>query len=85
MVRRIFAFILLCAISVGIVLVDRHTGSESIGATSAIVDLAGFPQVPDGTRISTSWFCPGAAAGDGISSASVVIVNPTEGDAPWES
>ena len=79
-VRRIFSFVLLCAVCVGIILVDRHTGTESIGATSAIVDLAGFPQVPDGTRISTSWFCPGAAAGDGISSASVVIVNPTEGD-----
>lgn len=68
----------MCAVGGIVVAVDSHVGKESIGATSAIVDFAGFPQVPEGTRISTSWFCPGAAAGDGITAASVVIVNPSD-------
>ena len=78
--RRVFSFALLSAVVAVVVVVDRHTGSESVGASSAIVDFAGFPQVVDEARISTSWFCPGAAAGDGIDGASVTVVNPSDGD-----
>ena len=78
--RRVFSFALLSAVVAMVVVVDRHTGSESVGASSAIVDFAGFPQVVDEARISTSWFCPGAAAGDGIDGASVTVVNPSDGD-----
>ena len=67
LLRRAVAFVLLAAVSAVVVVVDRHSGKESVGASSAIVEFAGFPQASDGTRISTSWFCPGAAAGDGIS------------------
>ena len=80
LLRRVVAFVLLCGVSAVVVVVDRHSGKQSVGASSAIVEFAGFPQASDGTRISTSWFCPGAAAGDGISSASVVIVNPSDSD-----
>ena len=80
LLRRAVSFLLLCAVSAAVVIVDRHSGKESVGASSAIVEFAGFPQASDGTRISTSWFCPGAAAGDGISSASIVVVNPGDAD-----
>ena len=80
LIRRFISFVLLCGIVAVVLVVDRHSGEEQSGASSAIVDFAGFPQGSSGARISTSWFCPGAAAGDGISSASVVIVNPSDGD-----
>ena len=80
LLRRVVSFLLLCAVSAVIVVVDRHSGEQSVGASSAIVAFAGFPQASNGTRISTSWFCPGAAAGDGISSASVVVVNSSDKD-----
>jgi len=76
--RRLFATMLLAATVVGIVAIDRYQVTIGEGASSAIISLGGFPQVSGGTRISSSWFCPGAAAGDGISSASVVIVNPSD-------
>lgn len=80
LLRRAVAFVLLAGVSAVVVVVDRHSGKESVGASTAIVEFAGFPQASDGTRISTSWFCPGAAAGDGISSASIVVVNPSDTD-----
>ena len=80
LLRRAVALILLAAVSAVVVVVDRHSGKESVGASTAIVEFAGFPQASDGTRISTSWFCPGAAAGDGISSASIVVVNPSDAE-----
>lgn len=67
----------LVAVAMGvIVFVDSQQGEPPEGATAAVDAYAGFPQVSSGRRISTSWFCPGAAAGDGIEGAQVVIVNP---------
>ena len=80
LLRRAISFLLLCAVTAVVIVVDRHSGKQSVGASSAIVEFAGFPQASDGARISTSWFCPGAAAGDGISSASVIVVNPGDSD-----
>lgn len=76
LVRRTLATALIAAAVGGIVAVDRYEGSAAEGARSALNSLAGFPQVESGRRISTSWFCPGAAGGDGIEAASVTISNP---------
>lgn len=75
-VRRLLATVVIGLAVAGIVAVDRHTGAATDGAQSALNSLAGFPQVESGRRISTSWFCPGAAGGDGIEAASVTISNP---------
>lgn len=80
LVRRVLATALIAAAGAGIVAVDRYEGSASEGAQSALNSLAGFPQVESGRRISTSWFCPGAAGGDGIEAASVTISNPGDAD-----
>ena len=61
---------------VAVVAIDRQGGQKSVGAAGGLVSLGGFPQAVSGTRISTSWFCPGAAAGDGLDKANVVISNP---------
>ena len=74
--RRLFATLLILGALAGVVYVDRQGGGTSEGARSALVSLAGFPQTHSNHRISTSWFCPGAAAGDGLSAASVTISNP---------
>ncbi|MFN5841129.1 MAG: hypothetical protein ACK45J_08975, partial [Acidimicrobiaceae bacterium] len=74
--RRIFATLLVVVALASVVAIDQQGGKKSVGASLALVDLAGFPQAPAGSRISTSWFCPGAAAGDGLDGASVVISNP---------
>jgi hypothetical protein len=79
-VRRGISVLLVAAASAAIVVVDRQDASRPEGATAAVDAFAGFPQVSSGSRISTSWFCPGAAAGDGIESAQVVIVNPGDSD-----
>ena len=76
LVRRIVSTLLILSALGVVIAVDRYKSDTPIGASSALVNFAGFPQVPEGTRISTSWFCPGIAAGDGITSGSVVIVNP---------
>lgn len=79
-VRRIFATTVIAAAVAGVVAIDRHEGTVTEGAQSAVNVLAGFPQVETGRRISTSWFCPGAAGGDGIEAASVTISNPGDTD-----
>lgn len=74
--RRIFGVAVVAAVFASVVAIDRRDSQVSVGATSALIPLAGFPQMTERSRISTSWFCPGAAAGDGIDAASVVIANP---------
>ena len=74
--RRLAGSALIVGLAGLVVYVDRQGGGVREGASSALVSLAGFPQATDGDRISSSWFCPGVAAGDGISAASVVLANP---------
>lgn len=76
LLRRIVGTALISAALAGVIAIDRHEDAGPTGASSALVTLAGFPQTQEGSRISTSWFCPGAAAGDGLDGASVVIANP---------
>lgn len=73
--RRVLNTALILAVIGTAVMVDRREPGPSEGATVALAQFAGFPHISSGGRISTSWFCPGAAAGDGIESASVVIAN----------
>lgn len=75
-VRRILGTVLIVAAGVGVIAIDKHGGAAPDGAASALVTLSGFPQAVSGSRISTSWFCPGAAAGDGLDGATVVFANP---------
>ena len=75
-VRRIAGTIIIAALLAGVIAIDRHEDARPTGASSSLVTLAGFPQTQEGSRISTSWFCPGAAAGDGLDGASVVLANP---------
>lgn len=79
--RRLFATLLVVGALASVVAIDQQGGKKSTGASLALVELGGFPQAPSGSRISTSWFCPGAAAGDGLDAASVVLSNP--GDVPY--
>lgn len=83
-VRRIArraSSVVLVAVAVGaIVFVDSRDGAVPEGASAAVDEFAGFPQVSAGRRISTSWFCPGAAAGDGIEAARVIVVNPGDSE-----
>jgi hypothetical protein len=74
--RRVLNTALIVSVVAVAIAVDRRDSAPSEGATVAIARFAGFPHLAAGGRISTSWFCPGAAAGDGIESASVVIANP---------
>jgi hypothetical protein len=73
--RRVINTTLILAVIGTAVMVDRREPGPSEGATVALAQFAGFPHISSGGRISASWFCPGAAAGDGIESASVVIAN----------
>ncbi len=77
-VRRVIGTVLLVSAGAGVIAIDRQGGAQPDGAASALVTLGGFPQVAAGSRISTSWFCPGAAAGDGLDAATVVISNSGE-------
>jgi hypothetical protein len=77
-VRRIIGTVLIVAAGAGVIAIDRQGGAAQDGAASALVTLGGFPQAVAGSRISTSWFCPGAAAGDGLDAATVVISNPSD-------
>ncbi len=79
-VRRLFATCVVAAVISVVFYVDQQGGKVSDGASSALIELGGFPQSPSGSRISTSWFCPGAAAGDGLDAASVVLSNPSDTD-----
>jgi hypothetical protein len=78
--RRLLGICVVGVMFGAVIVIDRQNDPIDIGATSALVPLAGFPQAVSGSRISTSWFCPGAAAGDGITGAFVVIANPSDGD-----
>lgn len=74
--RRAASVVLVAAAVGAIVFVDTRDNTVPEGASAAVDEFAGFPQVSAGRRISTSWFCPGAAAGDGIEEAQVILVNP---------
>ena len=78
--RQVLGFLLVAAGVTGIVIVDRHSVPTSEGAAAASGVLSAFPQVAESRRISSSWFCPGAAGGDGVTSASVNISNPGDTD-----
>lgn len=78
--RRAVTLLLIVAAVTGIVLVETRESPPEEGASLALVSLSGYPQATETPRISTSWFCPGAAAGDGITAASVVISNPGDTD-----
>ena len=78
--RRALGFVLVIAGITAIVLVDRHRSGEREGAAAATRVLSAFPQVSGSRTISSSWFCPGAAAGDGVTAAYVNISNPGETD-----
>lgn len=75
-VRRIASTIVVVAVGAGVVAVDARDRGAREGASAAIDRYAGFPQVSSVRRISTSWFCPGVAAGDGVEAGNVVVVNP---------
>lgn len=75
-VRRIASTIVVAAVGAGVVAVDIRERGAREGASAAIDKYAGFPQVSSVRRISTSWFCPGVAAGDGVAAGNLVIVNP---------
>lgn len=77
-IRRMIGTVLIVAAGAGVIAIDRQGGATQDGAASALVTLGGFPQAVAGSRISTSWFCPGAAAGDGLDAATVVISNPSD-------
>lgn len=79
-IRRASGFLLVIASIVAIVMVDRHASGAPEGAAVANGALSAFPQVSDSRRISSSWFCPGAAGGDGVTNAYVNISNPGETD-----
>lgn len=78
--RRLLGFVILLASVAGIVMVDRLDSDAPEGAAVANAALSAFPQVSDTRRISSSWFCPGAAAGDGVTNAFVNISNPGDTD-----
>jgi hypothetical protein len=79
-VRRVIGTLFIVVAIGGVVAVERHQHAVAEGAASATGVASGFPQVASGNRISTSWFCPGAAGGDGIDSASVVLSNPSDSE-----
>ena len=78
--RRIIGTLLIVATVGAVVGIERRQPKVTDGASASLNALAGFPQVASGSRISTSWFCAGAAAGDGIESASVVVSNPSDSE-----
>lgn len=80
LLRRIGIFLLVVAAVGGVVLVERRPTGAREGAAVANDPLSALPQVPEGRRISSSWFCPGAAGGDGVTNAHVNITNPGETD-----
>ncbi len=73
--QRVINTALIVTVIGAAVMVDRRDPAPPEGATFAVTQFAGFPHISAGGRISTSWFCPGAAAGDGIESASIVVAN----------
>jgi hypothetical protein len=79
-VRRIFVIFLLAVGIAGIVALEQQEPEQQEGATAAAVEMPGFPAVPPQRRISSSWFCPGVAAGDGVEAGTVSISNPSDTD-----
>ena len=77
-IRRAISIFLIVAVMGGVVYIDQRQTELSEGASRGIVSMAGFPHSIKSNRISSSWFCPGAAAGDGLDSASVFISNPSD-------
>jgi hypothetical protein len=80
LIRRAVNTALVAAAVGALVFVERQKPAEQEGAGAARIPLAAFAQQPTPPRISTSWFCPGVAAGDGLSAGRVVIANPTEAE-----
>ncbi len=80
MLRRVFGAILVLASIGTLAYVEVQRPVVPEGASAARSDLDAFAQMPTRSRISTSWFCPGVAAGDGVSKGRVVIANPTDVD-----
>lgn len=78
--RRSFTVLLIALGVAGIVLIERHEVKPTEGASRAVVEMPGFAAVPAQRRISSSWFCPGVAAGDGVDAASVFVANPSDTD-----
>jgi hypothetical protein len=76
--RRLFVMLLVAVGIAGIVALEQRESEQQEGATAAAVELPGFPAVPPQKRISSSWFCPGVAAGDGVEAGSVSIANPSD-------
>ncbi len=79
-VRRGFILLLIVVGVASVVALERREISENVGASRAVIDYPGFPVVPNQRRISSSWFCPGVAAGDGVEAGSVSIANPSDTD-----
>lgn len=76
--RQVVAVIVVGALIGLIALVEGYeTGADSVTGAD-VTDLGAFPQSPRPGRISTTWFCPGIAAGDGVTSGSVVVANPDD-------
>ena len=80
MLRRILGTCLVLASIGSLIYVESRRPVVPEGASVAYSELDAFAQVPMRARISTSWFCPGVAAGDGVDSGRVVIANPTDVD-----
>lgn len=80
LVRRATGVAFVAAVLVAIVVVENQRPAIPEGASLGRSATAAFPQMPVGSRISTSWFCPGIAAGDGVSTGNIVISNPTDSD-----
>ena len=80
MLRRILGTCLVLASIGALIYVESRRPVVPEGASIAYSELDAFAQVPMRARISTSWFCPGVAAGDGVDSGRVVIANPTDVD-----
>jgi len=76
--RRGAAAVVVLVLVAVIVLVERREAEVVDAGTEFQVDFAAFPQTPRPGRVSTSWFCPGIAAGDGVSAGSVSIANPDD-------
>jgi hypothetical protein len=77
-IRRALIVLLIAGGVASVVAIERRENEKTEGASAAIINLPGFPAVPPQKRISSSWFCPGVAAGDGVEAGSVAIANPSD-------
>lgn len=76
--RQVVAVTVIGALAGLTVVVERYERTDVSAAGADATDLAAFPQAPRIGRISTTWFCPGIAAGDGVTGGSVVVANPDD-------